>query len=87
MMMIESILLAVLMPLHNSNRCYVRAAGLGSESEVQSILQRMEQDVLAFRDEIESVYSARCGAQTLTACYENNSTPMIVHQHFQTSSA
>ena len=34
--------------------------------------QRMETDVLAFRDEMERAYSLRCDAATLTECSESN---------------
>lgn len=32
----------------------------------------MESDTLAFRDELERVYSARCDTKTLTECAESN---------------
>mmetsp|Transcript_2336 Transcript_2336/g.3623 ORF Transcript_2336/g.3623 Transcript_2336/m.3623 type:complete len:650 (-) Transcript_2336:61-2010(-) len=55
------------------SHCYLaNAASADKENEVKSILQRMETDVLAFRDEMERVYSARCETKTLTECAETN---------------
>ncbi|KAL9179690.1 hypothetical protein ACHAXT_008980 [Thalassiosira profunda] len=48
------------------------AASAAADEEVKTILLRMESDALAFRDEMERVYSARCDTQTLTECYEAN---------------
>ena len=48
------------------------ATSLDKEDEVKSILRRMESDVLAFRDELDCVYSARCETKTLTECTKNN---------------
>lgn len=62
--------LLILVAMH---RCqFTDAADSDKENEVESILKRMESDVLAFRDEIERVYSARCETQTLTDCAYNN---------------
>ena len=51
---------------------YVNAASEEKENEVRDILQKMKSDALAFRDEIERVYSARCDTETLIQCEENN---------------
>jgi len=48
------------------------AASVEKENEVKTILQRMETDVLAFRDEIERVYGERCSTQTLNECANSN---------------
>ncbi|KAL9180726.1 hypothetical protein ACHAXT_011179 [Thalassiosira profunda] len=48
------------------------AASAEAERQVEAILQRMETDVLAFRDEMERAYSLRCDAATLTECSESN---------------
>lgn len=54
------------------NSRYAKAANDMKEYEVQTILQKMESYVLAFRDELERVYSARCDTKTLTDCAESN---------------
>ena len=41
-------------------------------NEVETILKRMESDVLKFRDEMERVYSQRCDTSTLTECTRGN---------------
>jgi len=51
---------------------YVNAASEEKENEVRDILQKMKSDALAFRDEIERVYSARCDTETLIQCEQNN---------------
>jgi len=51
---------------------FANAASADKEREVKSILQRMESDALAFRDEMERVYSARCETKTLTECSQSN---------------
>ena len=48
------------------------AASFEKEQAVKVILQQMESDVLAFRDEMERVYAARCDTSTLTECSRNN---------------
>ncbi len=48
------------------------AASTDKESELESIFQKLESDVRAFRDEIERVYGARCETETLTECYKSN---------------
>lgn len=51
------------------------AAGAASpekEYQVQAIFEQMEADVLAFRDEMERVYAARCDTATLTECARGN---------------
>ena len=48
------------------------AASLEKENEVKAILEQMESDVLAFRDEMERVYSARCDPSMLRECSRNN---------------
>jgi len=55
-----------------SRRTFANAASAEKENEVKSILQRMEPDALAFRDELERVHSARCETKTLTECAKNN---------------
>ena len=68
-----SVLLAVSHPLALYFRLpFATAASAEKENEVKSILQHMEADVLAFRDEVERVYTARCDNQTVTECNENN---------------
>mmetsp|Transcript_28666 Transcript_28666/g.52977 ORF Transcript_28666/g.52977 Transcript_28666/m.52977 type:complete len:655 (+) Transcript_28666:127-2091(+) len=67
-----SLLLAASSLLAYSHRSLADAASDDKENEVKSILQRMETDVLAFRDEMERVYSARCETKTLTECAESN---------------
>ena len=54
------------------NSRHAKAANAMKEYEVQTILQKMESDALAFRDELERVYSARCDTKTLTECAERN---------------
>ena len=56
----------------HSHRHFASAASLDKENEVKSILERMESDVLALRDEMERVYSSRCDTKTLTECYQSN---------------
>mmetsp|Transcript_17970 Transcript_17970/g.32529 ORF Transcript_17970/g.32529 Transcript_17970/m.32529 type:complete len:631 (-) Transcript_17970:1364-3256(-) len=51
---------------------FCSASSLDRENEVKLIMQRMEYDVLAFRDEMERAYTARCDTPTLTECSENN---------------
>mmetsp|Transcript_24982 Transcript_24982/g.51235 ORF Transcript_24982/g.51235 Transcript_24982/m.51235 type:complete len:770 (-) Transcript_24982:208-2517(-) len=50
------------------------AADTDKEKEIafQAILQRMEQKVLALRDEFERVYQFRCDTNTLDQCGRNN---------------
>ena len=67
-----SLLLAAAFLLAYSHRYLANAASFDKENEFRSILQRMETDVLAFRDEMERVYSARCETKTLTECAETN---------------
>jgi hypothetical protein len=55
-----------------SLRLLANAASTEKESEVESILQKLESDVRAFRDEIERVYGARCETETLTECYKSS---------------
>ena len=55
-----------------SLRILANAASTDKESEVESILQKLESDVRAFRDEIERVYGARCKTETLTECYKSS---------------
>lgn len=50
----------------------VESASVGNEAEVESILQRMENSVLAFRDQIENIYTSRCDAETLIECTKSN---------------
>jgi len=71
-MTIGSIFLAALLLFHQSNQYHANAADSDEESEIESILKRMESDALAFRDEIERVYGTRCSTETLTECYESN---------------
>mmetsp|Transcript_11387 Transcript_11387/g.21552 ORF Transcript_11387/g.21552 Transcript_11387/m.21552 type:complete len:729 (+) Transcript_11387:264-2450(+) len=47
-------------------------ASFDKENEVKSILQRMENDALSFRDEIERVYASRCNVETLEECANAN---------------
>ena len=61
---------SLLVPYYNHS--LANAVSADKENEVKSILQRMETDVLAFRDEMERVYSARCETKTLTECAETN---------------
>ncbi len=42
------------------------------EIEFKAVLERMESDVLALRDEIERVYQYRCDLSTLDECGYNN---------------
>ena len=51
---------------------FAHAASAEKENEVKAILQRMESDVLAFKDEIERAYEARCETKTLTDCINAN---------------
>ena len=51
---------------------FATAASIEKENEVREILQRMEADVLSFRDEIERSYSKRCETKTLIDCGESN---------------
>lgn len=51
---------------------FARAASAEKENEVKAILQRMQSDVLAFKDEIERAYEARCEPKTLTDCINAN---------------
>ena len=69
--LLSSLLLAAA-SLLASHRSLADAASADKENEVKSILQGMETDVLAFRDEMERVYSARCETKTLTQCAETN---------------
>jgi len=55
-----------------SHGLFANAANAAKENEVKSILQQMETDVLAFRDEMERVYGARCEVNTLTECADSN---------------
>ncbi len=50
----------------------VDAATLEQEVEFKAVLERMESDVLALRDEIERVYQYRCDISTLDECGYNN---------------
>lgn len=50
----------------------VDAATLEQEIEFKAVLERMESDVLALRDEIERVYQYRCDLSTLDDCGYNN---------------
>ena len=69
----SSVLLAASHPLaFHFNLSFASAASTEKENEVKSILQRMEADVLAFCDEVERVYTARCNNQTVTECTESN---------------
>lgn len=72
--MIPSVLLVTLLLASSSlhTTTFANAASVDRENEVKSILRRMESDALAFRDEIERVYSVRCETQTLTECFESN---------------
>ena len=68
-------LLLLLLIYHTTNHQiihYVNAASEEKENEVRDILQKMKSDALAFRDEIERVYGARCDTETLSLCDENN---------------
>ena len=56
----------------SSHLPFANAVSAEKENEVKSILQRMESDVLAFRDELERVYSTRCKIETLTECAGSN---------------
>ena len=56
---------------HNHD-LFANAASASKENEVKSILQKMETDVLAYRDEMERVYGARCETNTLTECAFSN---------------
>ena len=47
-------------------------ASTEKENEVKAIFEQLEKDVLAFRDEIERVYSLRCETSTLTQCAYSN---------------
>jgi len=51
---------------------FARAAIDEKEQDVAAVFRRMEALVLAFRDEMERVYSYRCDAATLAECYERN---------------
>ena len=65
--MIHKYLAAALMSVASPIAFYshrAKAANEEKENEVKSILKEMESDVLAFRDEIERVYTARCDNQT-----------------------
>ena len=48
------------------------ATAASIESENKEILQRMELDVLSWRNELESVYSKRCETKTLVECGGSN---------------
>ncbi|KAL7540189.1 hypothetical protein ACHAXR_009925 [Thalassiosira sp. AJA248-18] len=65
-------LLSVASLIASYSHPFANAASADKENEVKSILQRMESDTLAFRDEIERVYSARCDTKTLTDCGKSN---------------
>ena len=69
-------LLLLLLIYHTTNHHqiihYVNAASEEKENEVRDILQKMKSDALAFRDEIERVYSSRCDTETLIQCEQNN---------------
>lgn len=70
-MMVSSLLFPTILL---SAACWLLAdaASLEKENEVKVILQQMESDVLAFRDEMERVYSARCDTSTLAECSRSN---------------
>jgi hypothetical protein len=57
---------------HAAERLEASASGLGKETQFQDILEKMKNDVLLFRDEVERVYSSRCDASTLENCAYNN---------------
>ena len=57
---------------HAAERLEASASGLGKEAQFQDILEKMKNDVLLFRDEVERVYSSRCDASTLENCAYNN---------------
>ncbi|KAL7554285.1 hypothetical protein ACHAWF_017729 [Thalassiosira exigua] len=48
------------------------AASPEKENQVKQILQRMESDVLAFRDVMEGLAASRCDAATLAECSQSN---------------
>jgi len=50
----------------------VLGASFEKEQQVKGILERMNSDVLAFRDEIEAAYSQRCSTDTLNQCARGN---------------
>ena len=72
--MTSNLFLSVLLPAASllaasySHHPFANAASTEKENEVKSILQKMEADVLFFRDEMERVYGARCETKTLTDC-------------------
>jgi len=68
-MLIYKLLLSLPMAFRGS---FAIAASADKENEVKSILQQMELDVLAFRDEIERAYSLRCETETLAECDQSN---------------
>jgi hypothetical protein len=47
-------------------------ATLEQQNDVELILERMEDEAKAFRDEIERVYTSRCDSETLNECVKKN---------------
>lgn len=50
----------------------VHSTTIEQENNFQNLLEKMESDVLALRDEIERVYQYRCNLSTLRSCGYNN---------------
>ncbi len=57
----------------SSSHHFATAASLEQKmDEVESILLKMEDQVKAFRYEMEDVYRSRCDSQTINKCLRNN---------------
>ena len=56
----------------SSSRQFATAQTLDQEYKAGNILLAMEDDVKAFRDELEEVYKKRCDSQTFSSCIRKN---------------
>ena len=62
-------LVAWLLFAASSSRQFATAYTIEQENEAKGILEKMEDDVKAFRDKLEEVYKKRCDSQTFSSCF------------------
>lgn len=67
-----AVLLMLIAIYLSTSLCSATDTDREKEIAFQAILQRMEQKVLALRDEFERVYQFRCDTTTLDQCGRNN---------------
>ena len=67
----------------SSSRQFANAQTREQVDEAKGILEKMEDDVKAFRDKLEEVYKKRCDSQTYSSCIRI--ITMIARRHFPIS--